>query len=165
MAGTNPRARPNNRGTPGNKGGRPEGASNRLQRYQVAEIVKSKKAPLDVMLRNMWFWDEAAENMRQRIDDTMLEMANNGANEETLDKMKELMKNFLSARDKAQVCAVDAAPYVHAKFQSIMMQRPNEKVREVTLTLPSTRVSEKPEDRSYRDGYGEPVPIRKSASS
>ena len=161
--GTNPRARPGNGGKR-EGAGRPPGSGTRsLTTAQAVHMVTGKKTPLDVMLRNMWFWDEAAENMRQRIDDAMVDMANKGANEEALDKMKELMKNFFSARDKAQVCAVDAAPYVHAKFQSLSIKPPHEKAREVTLTLPPTRVGEKPEDRSYRDGYGDPVPIRKSA--
>lgn len=120
-------------------------------------MVREKRSPLDVMLRNMWFWDEAAQDLEQRLKSHFEDMVNSGEvpDEDTLERLKELLKNSTTARENAQRCAVDAAPYVHAKFQSVVFKdatKDDNKTHEVVLELPKP-AGESNEARSYRDNW------------
>jgi hypothetical protein len=70
-------------------------------------------------------------------------------NDQGRKEMLRLLAELLVARENAQRCAVEAAPYVHAKIQPISAQPPTT-VREIVLTIPEARNGE---DRRYRDGY------------
>ncbi len=140
--------------------GRSQGSSNEiapLSRVRAHEIIQTGNAPLDIMLRNMWFWDEHAANLQEQITETMQSMARDGATDEQLEKAKKLLGGFLSAREKAQSCAVDAAPYVHPRLQSIQVKRDGKKVIEVNASIAPPKTSG--EDRSYRVGYGNVISI------
>ena len=69
----------------------------RRRQEQNAEDCK-RRSPLDVMLENMTYWYELATKDGEDAD---------------------LARN---ARNMAQACARDAAPYVHPKLQAIAMQ-------------------------------------------
>lgn len=142
------------------KPGRPKGSIHgKVAAARAGELVATRRSPLDVMLRNMWFWDEAAQNMEQRLMTQMQDMEEQGIDEEKIEAMKELLKNNLIARDKAQECAVDAAPYVHAKFQSVVFKDETNKVedkKEIFLELPKP-AGDSNDDRSYREGWSSNV--------
>lgn len=134
-----------------------------ISKVRAVEIIKTGNAPLDVMLRNMWFWDAHAETMRESIEKTMEDLRE-GASEELVDKLKGMLKGFLEAKQNAQGCAVDAAPYVHTKFQSVAVKTEKKSILEIRASLPATAASKK-EDRSYRDGYdGDIIPIKRTGS-
>ncbi len=148
-----------------NPNGRKVGSSTQLTRAKANEICSTGKSPLDVMMRNMWFWDEHAQTLEQRIRVAMDDLAKPEDNaEESAAKLaaaKDLLKNFLSARQNAQSCAVDAAPYVHPRLQAITLKKKTEKtiIVEATLAPPTPGITE---DRSYRDGYQNVMPIRRA---
>lgn len=128
------------------------------------EIVNTGNSPLDVMLRNMAFWDETANKLKEQIEETMLHIQEaamcGDLSEDLLEKAKKLLGNHLAARDKAQGCAVDAAPYVHPRLMSIQAKRGNGKKVRVTASLPDSRTSAEEGDRGYRVGYGTVIPLK-----
>lgn len=157
MAGGNKHA---TQKTPRRPGPKPGSHKNRISTVRAMEMVRERRTPLDVMLRNMWFWDEAAQVSQQRVEGIITDLeevkAKGDVNKllEVMEKAREIFKAHVEYRENAQRCAVDAAPYIHARYQSIMF-RPegaDAKVIEVTATLPPTP-AERDEDRSYRDGY------------
>lgn len=110
------------------------------------------------MLRNMNFWDDSARRLEQRLFELMDRQYESGLTEKQSQELMTLMKNNLVARENAQRCAVDAAPYVHAKFQSITFrderdEPSGDQIQEVTLALPAPAG----ENRSYRDGWKDPI--------
>lgn len=127
------------------KGGRKVGAATRLTRVRANEICASGQDPLSVMNENMLFWHEAASAMGERIK-RMIEKDQLSKEEQSA--LVDILSNFECARENAQRCAVDAAPYVHPKLQSIAMQRAAEEVV-ITMEIPPPAYGE---DRSYRDG-------------
>ena len=126
-------------------GGRPLGAATRLTRVRANEIIASGKTPLDVMIGNMTFWDRQAEVFTERLQ----ELVDDGNKQGRKDHMPIILAELLTARDNAQRCAVEAAPYVHAKLQPIS-SGPASAAREIILRIPEPAVGE---DRSYRDRY------------
>ena len=107
----------------GFKGGRKARAQYK-QRFQIHERVKSGTSPLDTMLNNMDYWVDKADNLTEHVDET-LDLLKNAAPEQLADMLKELnnsMKGMMAARDNAQKCAVEAAPYCHARLASITME-------------------------------------------
>lgn len=174
----NSRARPNNKGTKGNKGGRPPGSSTQLTRFELNKVAKSGRSPIDIMLKNMWWWDEQADAIGEQIQLSMadLQLVTDDAKKlEELGKLKKKLDAFTHARDKAQACAVDAAPFCHAKLQSVALKSDNRgKIIEVETVVPVSNlnapdngkkdaVAEEGPDRSYRDGYNKSnvTPIRR----
>lgn len=142
--------------------GRPVASHNALGRVRAYEIGKSGKSPLDLMLDNMYFWHDHAKNVGQTLE-VMLEEAKALPPEErneSLEKMKPLLQSFLAARENSQKCAVDAAPYVHPRLASIQFKKPGGDKKIITAEL-GTIAGDK-EDRSYREGYGAVVPIKKA---
>ena len=122
----------------------------------AVEMVREKRSPLDVMLRNMWFWDEAAQAMEQRVVvmmDDVQRMEDGEEKTEALAAVRDLVKEFLGSRENAQRCAVDCAPYIHARFQSIMFKdESKQEALVITATLPPTPAQQKA-DRAYRENY------------
>jgi hypothetical protein len=102
----------------------------------------SGKSPLDVMIRNMTFWEKEAAAFAASFKALDRKENNRDQTNHTL----ELAHGLLSARENAQRCAVEAAPYVHPKLQSVITS-PNPTAKKVTLTIPSQLNGE---DRSYR---------------
>jgi hypothetical protein len=109
----------------GRKGGRPALAATKVSRKKADELADSGRSPLDVMMDNMWFWFDRSREMETMLKEQFEELrANQGvlSAEELAEDRKRafgLLATFLAARENAQKCAVDAAPYVHPRLQSI----------------------------------------------
>ena len=127
------------------------------------EIVNTGQAPLDIMLRNMMFWDEAAHQLKEQIEATMQDIrdavASGDLAEDLLKRAKDLLSSHLSAREKAQGCAVDAAPYVHPRMMSIQMKKAGGKKIVVKASLGASK-AEEGVNRDYRVGYGTVIPLK-----
>jgi hypothetical protein len=145
---------------PGNAHGRVPSKSTELTRARAHEIASSDQAPLKIMLDNMMFWHRQSQSLEQQIQ-VVLEDISVGASEELLDKAKDLLKGFLSARANAQSCAVDAAPYVHPKLQSVTIKPSTAEVIEVETQVASS--GDRNEQVEYRKDYdaSNVTPIRK----
>jgi hypothetical protein len=134
-----------------------------LSRVRAMEIVNTGQAPLDIMLRNMLFWDETANALKEQIEFTMVAIqdavASGDLQEDLLKKAKDLLSSHLSAREKAQGCAVDAAPYVHPRMMSIQMKKPGGKKIVVKASLGAAK-AEEGVNRDYRVGYGTVIPLK-----
>lgn len=140
MAGTAAIAREN-----GKKGGRPPSHLTKMTRRKADELAHKNETPLDIMIDNMNFWRKKAAKFTddmEAVEDIIQSYANIQKTPETLEKFmallkdrNELMRKMLTARENAQSCAVDAAPYVHPRFQSIAVQHQNREVKIVRLEI------------------------------
>ena len=97
------------------KGGRPPMAPNRLSRKKAMELCADKELPLDIMFDNMLFWSRQSRKLGAKLDAICAKIKNDDDRREAMS----LARMFLSARENAQRCAVDCAPYVHAKLQAV----------------------------------------------
>lgn len=103
--------------------------------------------PLDVMIGNMRFWALQGDNYAHKIEGLI--KASDTADDQTRDEARRLMNKFLAARQNAQDCAVDAAPYMHPRYQSVRVEGeevPQEQI--IEMLIPDTPAME---DRSYRE--------------
>ena len=78
-------------------GGRPLGAATRLTRARANEIVASGKSPLDVMIKNMSFWEEQA----QALADTLTTHVGLENKQGQQNKALRLVEGLLSACEHA----------------------------------------------------------------
>jgi hypothetical protein len=90
-------------------------APNRLSRKRAMELYADKESPLDVMFDNMLFWHRQSRDLGAKLDAIYGKIKNDDDQREAMS----LARTFLSARENAQRCAVDCAPYVHAKLQAV----------------------------------------------
>jgi hypothetical protein len=97
------------------KGGRPPMAPNRLSRKRAMQLCADKESPLDVMFDNMLFWHRQSRDLGAKLDAICGKIKNEDDRREAMS----LARMFLSARENAQRCAVDCAPYVHARLQAV----------------------------------------------
>ena len=67
------------------------------------------------MFDNMLFWSRQSRKLGAKLDAICGKIKNEDERREAMS----LARTFLSARENAQRCAVDCAPYVHAKLQAI----------------------------------------------
>jgi hypothetical protein len=49
------------------------GSSTQLTRYEIAQIPAGKR-PVDIMLKNMWWWDEQADAFAAQLSASMEEI-------------------------------------------------------------------------------------------
>lgn len=139
-------------------GGRSPAPSTAISKVRAHAIIASGNAPLDVMLRNMHFWDDQVIDLQAKFETMVASLQSRFESGEELDaneikQANSLMKNLMAARVNSQSCAVDAAPYVHPRLAQIQMKAPPSKeVVKVTAALPPAAAGRK-EDRSYRDNY------------
>lgn len=102
------------------KMGRPVGSvgtPTKLSRLRANDIASSGNAPVDVMLRNMLWWHQKAEEMTEQLQLLIV-----GEDEGTRDEALSALRNMLHAREQSQRCAVDLAPYVHARLASVTIK-------------------------------------------
>jgi hypothetical protein len=116
----------------------------KLSRRRATEILKTDRTPLDVMLENMNFWWDRARELGGLLEEQL-----KSENEDIRRAAMRTVGPFLAARDNAQRCAVDAAPYVHPKFSSIAFRANTGEEMTVTMTLAPAKGED--EDRSYRE--------------
>lgn len=100
---------------PESRGGRPPSRLGLNSRNIAHKWCRDHKAPLEVMLGNMAFYDQqaailVAQALRWRSGPKNLEEAR---------ARIQLLKSLDDHRQRAQDCARDAAPYVHPKLQTI----------------------------------------------
>lgn len=152
---------------PGNAKGGKAPQSTALARVRAHEIAKSGKAPLDIMLDNMMFWHNQSQNIAEQIQSGIQSMKDGNASPELIKETEGLLKTFIAARENAQKCAVDAAPYVHPKLQSVAIKANNsgEKVIEVETLVASS--GDRNEDVTYRKDYdaSKVLPMRKPSAA
>lgn len=84
------------------------------------DIIKQGKLPLRVMINNMIYYDEKAGFLEERFADALADNAKSFKPEQML-KAMELLAEIGDARMKAQKCACDAAPFLHARLSQISM--------------------------------------------
>lgn len=83
--------------------------------------MKDGRSPLDVMIGNMRFWDAESDRLLNKLENFATLVANGVITEpEQIKEGMKLLRLMLNARDKAQECAVDAAPYVHPRLAAIV---------------------------------------------
>jgi hypothetical protein len=100
-------------------GGRPKGSVSVRTKFIRAvsdKAIKDGITPLEVMLDNMRFYHQKVDVLQTAI----LQRVNAKGVIKGEDAMKMLteFKELGESRMKAQSCAVDAAPYVHARLSS-----------------------------------------------
>jgi hypothetical protein len=108
------------------KRGRKKGQLNRrtLMLRAVADgAIKPGKTPLDIMLKNMRYYDDKAEAAMKWLE---AKMAN--AKSQPLEVIK-LLTELSEYRMNAQKCAVEAAPYVHPRLATIEHVRKDEAIK------------------------------------
>lgn len=123
--------KPNNQGKHsaenGRKGGRPPKGDRQVrQRLALHARIQTGKAPLDTMLNNMDYWVEKADELTERTEE-VLDALTEAPVEQQIELLQELnksMKGMMAARENAQKCAVEAAPYCHPRLASITMEQP-----------------------------------------
>lgn len=103
-----------------------------ISRSLAEEIVKSGQSPLHIMWDNMIFWanqvGELTSDIRKMIVDC--------EDEEQRAEAFGMLKRMLLARENAQRCAVDMAPYCHPKLMAIETKNEDDKELNEAL-LPS----------------------------
>lgn len=120
-----------------------------LRAHNAQKMINEGRAPVNVMLRNMWWWDEAANNLGGQLlqhSEALKFAKSDEAKFEALQTFNDLLQKFFHARDKAQSCAVDAAPYFHARLQSVKIDA------SITNVTPQ-KVSKDAPDEKFIDGY------------
>lgn len=115
MPATNTKVR--QKGAPGLPGaGRPKGSLSRrtlMIRAAAEGALKPGKTPLDIMLKNMYFYDDKADKL---LDDLVSKLQSSKKSSPT--ELVELLSELNSFRMSAQKCACEAAPFVHPKLSS-----------------------------------------------
>lgn len=109
--------------------GAPYSPPAKLTRKVADAMADSGDTPLDVMIDNMLFWRNQAHNLQavlmEKIEDLHPRAAAGDPDaqreaelrfDESVQQIREVGNHFLAARENAQRCAVDAAPYVNARI-------------------------------------------------
>ena len=107
----------------------------KLTQSRVKQLAEDGEMPLDVMIENMLFWRNKAQELESMLVDRLAVLqpidAVNGEAERTeaqvqlqraVEQIKDIGEHFLAARDKAQACAVECAPYVHARIAPVHLK-------------------------------------------
>ena len=97
----------------GKLGGRKPGSRNVRTRRRTLQVCREWNiSPLDVMLDNMQHWRARSANLEIQLQ----QLIDSGADEQTIEQMR---KSLLAAREQAQKCAVDAAPFLHPRLKGV----------------------------------------------
>lgn len=103
-------------------GGRPKGAVSKktlMLREVATKALEAGVTPLEVMLENMRYFHGQAQELLQKI---IVNVDTDKLEEDDRQALLESMKSLGSFRKHAQECAVDAAPYLHAKLSNVTVQ-------------------------------------------
>jgi hypothetical protein len=85
--------------------------------------VKKGRSPLDIMLKNMRFYDEKAESMLAVVESKL------GDKKVVAAEILALLQEMSNYRMSAQKCACDAAPFVHPKLSAIAVKVDDERMK------------------------------------
>lgn len=105
--------------------GRPKGSFGRKMqviRAAANNALRPGKSPLDIMIKNMLHYDEAADKLMHEIVHALHFSKKKVDPMELLDKLAKLG----GLRMDAQKCAVDAAPFVHSKLATMQLNVTND---------------------------------------
>lgn len=112
--------------------GRPHGKRKRATREAADRIVRRIEeeggdTPLDVITRNMRYYRAIAEEELAIAESIVLEGLSKKAKEKAAFQKLMHMKESLRFRALGQGAAIDAAPYVHARIQSVTLNNKDKK--------------------------------------
>ena len=107
----------------GKKGGRPLSKLAQIRKgftaKEIQELIDAGEAPLNVMINNMLFWFKQAQTFSVKLEKLLV---SEGDEDEKRGEGIKLLRTLLAARENAQSCAVDAAPYCHPRLATIEHQ-------------------------------------------
>jgi hypothetical protein len=117
------------------KGGRPRGSvgsgSWQHSHAELRELTKRfKTPPIVVMMENMEFHHRESVRLLQTLRELQVQVDN----PESVREMCQVIALMQMHRDKAQACAVQAAPYMHPRLASIQVANDPEPAKPVTIT-------------------------------
>ena len=102
--------------------GRPPSVLTATSRDDAVAATKAVNlTPIQVMAKNMAFWDNAATESTAKIE-AILQAVEDGSevvDETILKDLNSALKRMLFARDQSQKCAADMAPYRHPRLANI----------------------------------------------
>ena len=101
--------------------GRPPGAVTKRTREIANRALAEGKSPLEVMLANMWHFQQVAldaEAVIEGIQEGELQ-ALGGSHEEQFKALLAKVKQAAGLRQMAHECARDAAGYMHARLSAV----------------------------------------------
>jgi hypothetical protein len=79
--------------------------------------MKPGETPKDIMHDNMMFWHERVGFLTERIEQLLKAAEKQAQLDPSLIRaLAQLSREMLAARQSAESCAVDLAPYVHARI-------------------------------------------------
>jgi hypothetical protein len=76
---------------------------------------RASLSPLDVMIDNMKYWRGRSKEFEAQVK----QLIESGNDEQTLEQIRQLL---FAAREQAQLCAGDAAPYCHPKVRAMSIK-------------------------------------------
>lgn len=100
--------------------GKPLGSATKLTRYKANELCDTNESPLDVMVDNMLFWYRSVKQIEASLSEILVNL--DPTDQDDRVEFLKLLKQFMAARENAQKCAVDAAPYVHPRLAAIQFK-------------------------------------------
>lgn len=113
-------------------------STKRRQRTLAHAIAISGKSPIDVMFSNLCFWHEHVGRLTEEVQQMVVNAEDDDQRKEAMSTLKEL----LVSRRNAQDCAVDLAPYIHARFSSITFTPPAKELESNDVPLDALGASE-----------------------
>jgi len=107
-------------------GGRPKGSVNKLTQADRSHIVAYAKAagksPIEVMIDNMVYFTEKGEETVRKFEDEILPRAQQIGDAALIREVNMTINRLWDWREKAQNCAVDAAPYIHPRLANVQFR-------------------------------------------
>jgi predicted ATPase len=104
--------------------GRPPSRIKVTRESAIDATDKAGVTPIEVMAFNLKFWYEAASSLTDRVKEFLQDNDPKNLGDNAPELIKELnanIKNMLFARERAQECAVDMAPYRHPRLANVEM--------------------------------------------
>lgn len=105
--------------------GRPAGALTKRTREVAEKASAMGKTPLEIMLENMRHFQQVALDAEAVLEGLSAEEITGGSKMTPEEQFKLLLakaKQAAGLREKAQECARDAAPFIHARLSNVQME-------------------------------------------
>lgn len=106
------------------RGGRAKGTPNKRSlivaadtKARIAVALERNVSPLEVLLEQMYWYRDQAQNLTEKISELAVDITDPGALREFLKMMNEMWQ----FRQQARVCASEAAPYIHSRLASVVV--------------------------------------------
>lgn len=104
--------------------GRKPGSKTSKTKLLAEAALAEGVTPIDVMLKNMRYYDERAEDFDKKLSEVAVLMTPQviaAGGEKVMDLLR-LVQKIGEFRMKAQACAVDAAPYAHPRLAAMAIK-------------------------------------------